>query len=571
MTKKHYPAGDITPHGAHYLLSGRYPLVTLHAHDESIEFSLMGGKSIPDRTQPEVVVLKSLKGLIPPWTTIDQKGATQDGITFVDALYDPMEVEATVIANARDPKHLRTVVRDLIASIDVKQTSELSFITQEFGRWWANVRWFKTPPNMNAIGESHSQELALVLRADDGFWRTYDDVSSFEFDYADMTDTFDYDTTADEDLGDNWPLYYDEAGGGYITANGHDAVWIDDPSDWLFTESREVVAGPYKDFETETDNQVCSMVLGSFQEWSFPQGSANDLWCRMGKEMDGTWNGDGIRMRIENNLVRLSRFNDFTETLMAVRLIIIPPLPGEKFTLVAGYEGAGNTRLFKVMRNGFEILSHRESGTGSEADSDHRGIGFGMQAGGAILTQATPGKVRKIAAGDNSTVSQSGYLRCFNIGDQPMYREYTLFGPGKFKIGNGPGSADYVEFGPLLPNQVAYIRTDPRRRTVKDLTSIPPTPQELTLFQQLLKAFVSFASGNNVPPLLQSIESLFGIRPPQGNFYSLLNGRFTSDSAIPPKSPGNPAKPYFIKCTIDDGNADSKIVCSGTPLRRYPT
>lgn len=569
MSKKRYPAGNITPHGAHYLLSGRYPLVTLHAHDESIEFSLMGGRAIPDRTQPETVLLKGLKGLIPPWTTIDQKGATQDGITFIDALYEPMEIEATVLAYGRDPQHLRTVVRDLIASLDAKKTSELSFITPDAGRWWSNVRWFKTPPNVNDVGEARKQEMTLVLRADDGFWRSYDDVSSFEFIYDDMVDSFEYNTTADQDLGPNWPLYYDQPGGGYITADGHDAVWVDDPDDWLFTESREVVCGPYKDFNTTSDNQVCTIELGSFQEWSFPDSATNDMWCRMGRNEDGTWNGNGIRLRIENAVISLSRFNNFTETLMALR-VIFPPFPGEKFTLVCGYEGPNNLRFFKALRNGFEVLSHRESGAGSVVNSSHRGVGFGMRAGAAILTQATPARLHKIMAGDNGTVSQSGYLRCENIGDQPMYREYTLFGPGVFRLGNGPGSGDYVEFGPLLPNQVAYIRTDPRRRTVKDLTQIPPTPQELTLFQQILKSFISFASGNNVPPLLQSIESLFGILPPQGNFYSLLKGRFTTDSAIPPKSPGNPAQPYFIKCTIDDGNADSRIICSGTPLRRYP-
>jgi hypothetical protein len=55
---------------------------------------------------------------------------------------------------------------------------------------------------------------------------------------------------------------------------------------------------------------------------------------------------------------------------------------------------------------------------------------------------------------------------------------------------------------------------------------------------------------------------------PQGNLYSLLNGRFSEP--IPPKSPGNPAEEYFIKVEIEGGNADSQIIASGIPLRRNP-
>src|SRR5882757_7389160 len=116
----------------------------LRAYDGSIDFYLMGGYSIPDRfTAPECVEVKrdGLKGLIPPWKHIDQKGATEDGITNIDALYDPIEVGLNVTCRGRDGKHLRRVHGDLIASLDAKQESELSFLTQDLGYWWAPVRW----------------------------------------------------------------------------------------------------------------------------------------------------------------------------------------------------------------------------------------------------------------------------------------------------------------------------------------------------------------------------------------------------------------------------------------------
>ncbi|CKH48513.1 Gp15 [Mycolicibacterium smegmatis] len=165
---------------------------------------------------------------------------------------------------------------------------------------------------MSNIGESCTQELTLVLRADNGFWRTYPETDSFAFSYEDTTETFNYDTEADGDLGENWPLCCTEEGGGFIYADGSQARWKDDPDDWLITDTREVVAGPYKDFQTATNNQVVSMVIGSFQEWSLPEGAANDLWARMGRNPDGSWDGNGIRMRIENNILTSSAVPPFS-------------------------------------------------------------------------------------------------------------------------------------------------------------------------------------------------------------------------------------------------------------------
>ena len=574
-----YPAGQLTPHGWWHLVNDTRPTVRLRAYDGSVDFYLMGGYAPPfhDPAYPEAVALKSLKGLIPPWQHITQKGATQDGITHIDALYDPTEVEMVVECMGRDSKHLRRVVRDLIASLDAKQQSELAWFIQDLGWWWAPVRWNKgAPADPLANQERVRQQLSLRLSADDSFWRSFDDVATFGFVYESMTDTFTYTTTFNQtQAGANWPLRYDPSlsgnptasqNAGYVRANGSQLIWQDEPG--FSTDTRTVVIGPYKNFSTVTDNQVISIVLGSLPEVSLPNSASNDIWGRMGRNGDGTWNGNGIRARFGPGQLRLSRFNNFAETILFERFLVIPPLPGEKWTLVCGSEG--NSRLFTLRRNGFDLLTHREKGTGSVMNSSHRGIGLGMRAGGAVITQATPASVRKISAGDNATVSQGGFLSCTNVGDQPMYRDHTLFGPGKFRIYDGPGSSEFVEFGPLLPNQVVFLRTDPRSHTplVQDLTVVPPSPQELNIFQQAIKQLIGAAANGNA--FWQQIESLFGISPPQGPMYSLLKGRFSDRSAIPPKSPGRSAQPYFVKVEIDDGNADSRIISSGTPLRRYP-
>lgn len=567
------PSGDIVPHGAYHHVKGRIPTVTLWAYDESIKVSMMGGQSHPDRyASPEYVQIKKdgIKGLIAPWDFVDQKGATEDGVTFVDALQGPTEVEIKVIVHGRDPQHLRKVRRLLFAAIDKKLTSELSFIDQNSGRWWSDVRWFKGPPEAHKIGEAVSQEITLVLRADNGFWRTYPDTDMFEFSYEAMTDTFTVDNRPTENLG-GIPQYYTGPGGGFCTSYNGQMFWWDDPVDPVTTQDRRVINGPWPDFETATNNQVINQVHGGFQEWSLPNSARNIIGGRMGKDVGGDWDGNGVFVEYGGSYLRLFYTIDFVETTLRSDplAMLFPPVLGEKFTLVCGYEG--DERMFKVLRNGAVIMSVKENGTGSPLGA--KGVGNGMYAAAALISQATPSPIRKISAGDNATVTQSGFLRRKNIGDQPMPDKYTCFGPGTFKFAVSPGSSEMVTFGPLLTNQVVHIDTSRQSPKVKDLTSVPPTPQELNAWQQALKDFIDWANANNVPPLLQQIESAFGIIPPQGNLLSLLKGRWNKDSAIPAKSPGTPdslVSSYFVKVSIEGGNADSKILVSGTPLRRNP-
>lgn len=343
-----YPSGLVTPHGLYHLAVGDKPTMWLDAYDESIRFYLLGGLAAPyhDPMLPEAVVLKGLKGLIPPWKHIQQKGATQDGITHIDALLDPTEVEMQVQCIGRDWKHQARIARDLIGSIDAIQQSRLSFVTQDMGHWWADIRWFQggmtDPLKLVGGGQPHG----LRLQADTGCWSTYDHA---------------------------------------------------------------------------------------------------------------------------------------------------------------------------VMLTG------------------------------------------------------SGWLDRINVGDQKMYDDYTLFGPGTFRIYDGPDTDQYVEFGPLLANQIVFLRTDPRSNTtlVQDLTVVPPTPQELDIFQEALTKFLSFA-GMNEGAFSDQIKSLFGIRAPQGNLYKYLNGRFSENAAIPPKSPGNAVQTYHVRVDITGGGAGSKIIASGTPQRRWP-
>lgn len=551
MTKLVYPAGPVTPHGKAYIRKGDLPMVSLISPNGQIIFWLMGGQAIADPyAAPESVQIDrdgGLTGLVPPWQSIEQQGATEDGSMFVDALYGPMDITAKVTAVGRDAKHTRRVVRHLFEALDAKLTSELGWMTHEMGYWWAPVRWQMRPPDKFS-GTPTRQSWTLQLRANSAFWQSYPDIASFEFDYVDMTDTFDYDRSAERDCGPNWPQYYDGDGGGYCYTDGDRATWRDDPDDFFTTRSREVVNGPYKDFHTDTDNQVVNQVLGAIPEWSLPESGANDLWGRMGRNVDGTWDGNGIRARVTIGAIILTAFVDFspvwTRTVRGFSLEHLGPIIpffGDKWTLVCGY--GDNPRLFKILRNGGEVLQHKEIGTASMLGADYRGVGFGMKAAGALLTQATPASSRKVSSGDNAAYTQSGFLARHNAGDQAAYDEYTLYGPAtKFSIANGPGSSAMVDFGPLGVGEIAHIRTDPRRKGVFDYTAI---------------------TGAETSP------ALFGASP-SDTMYRKLTGRFTSECAIPPKAPGMRVQTHYVACSITGGNADSRILAQLTPLRRYP-
>lgn len=568
-----YPPGEITPNGARRLLEGKEPHISYVSHDDSTVFHLMGPLAPTAGVQPGVIITRdSIKGLIAPWQTLDQAGANQDGVTFNDAVYQPAEIDMVVEAHGRTPDETRQVVRDWISAWDAHKPGELHVFTPEQGLWWAQTRWLKAPADPLYRAQANRQRFVWTGRIDSAFWRSHDSTSSWGFSYSALTDEFDTDIAGSQSatsLGTNWPLYYVGAGGGWIYTAGGQARWRDDPTDPFFTNGREVVVGPYKDFSTSTDNQVINIILGTFPEISFPASGYNDIWARMGRNANGTWNGHGIRLRFGGGYIELARYNAYSKTIMKRRILLLQPLMGERWTLTVGFEG--DARLYKVMRGGNVIMTHKEDGTGSSLGSAYRGVGFGMAASSAIISQATPGALRNFVVGDNNTVSQEGYVSLTNNGDIDAWPRFLLYGPGYFSLGNGPSdtSTDHVEFGPLLDGQIVLIDTDPRRRSVIDLTpTTVSTTQTLNRFQQFVQSLVSFATNNNVPPLLQEYESYYGIVPPQGNLYSYLSGRFTKP--IPAKPISGPAVTKTVSVKIDDGNSNSKVVASLTPRRRWP-
>jgi hypothetical protein len=172
-----YPAGPITPHGAYYIKKGLMPNVAYYPGNFGVQFNLLGGAAIADPMTPETVTITSLKGLVPPWQNIEQKGSTQDGSSYITSLYDPLDVEIGVRIRGRDQFWTRRVVSDWMASWDAKVPGYLVWWTLEMGTWWAVVRQGKPPIDAftGGIGRTNEQKFTWLAKSYDAFWTTYGD------------------------------------------------------------------------------------------------------------------------------------------------------------------------------------------------------------------------------------------------------------------------------------------------------------------------------------------------------------------------------------------------------------
>jgi hypothetical protein len=592
-----YPPGQISTLGTNLAKENRAPHITYVAPNGSKYY--LAGPLAPTLGAQQGVALSHIMGLTPPFRHLDNQGARQDGITWMDTVYEPGEIDMVCEASGATAADIREIMRSWQGAWNPKEQGRLHVFTPENGEWWCRVRQLKnfTDPITYSHENYGGQRFTWSARNDDSFWESFDSVDSFKMALSTVSDTFSR-TANTTSLGSNWNQYYwyfdvsnnrikntsttagycglDGAGNAHWTPNGSIAREVVN----LYTTS------------SSTDNQIVSVTINAPVAFDFYGGVYFDIWGRADS------NGNGIRARIGGNgvidLVILSMFTggtstvNPTETVLFWRPLAIPPLWNEKWTLICGT--SNSARNFKVQRGDFTVVDFTESGTNSMYGSSNRRWGFGQAAGAAqtfgslVFTgQIAPPDIQEWSAGDNRTVTQSGTLDLVNRGDLEAWPRYLCYGPGTFSFGDGPNNfANTVTFGPLLENQIALVTTLPRLRGVIDLSktslnqkvvdgkiiplAIPGN--NLNWFQQQLKGLIDFATNQNVPPLLQQFESLFGILPPQGPLYSLLTGRFTRSLAA--KDDDSAPIVQSIPVTIKDGNAESKVVAAITPRRRWP-
>lgn len=280
---------------------------------------------------------------------------------------------------------------------------------------------------------------------------------------------------------------------------------------------------------------------------------------------DGTQT-DGVQGNISNGVGILYSIIGGVKTVIGAAVNIVGTIANAAITLVSEVIQIG-VGLFQtvvsLVVNGIKLITGIISGL---LGAFFEVIGFGTHTGNSGGQQVPP-PVTGVNAGPR-TLTAAGQLVLTNFGDQDAWPRYLCYGPGIFRIANGPDSTQMIEFGPLVDGQIALLTTLPRLRGVVDLTpntaSLAVTPQFDNFFQRL----ISLATNNNTPPLLEMFQSLFGARPPQGVMYPLLQGRFSNP--VPAKPTGDPPAPSKIRCEILNGTPASRIVGALTPLRRWP-
>ena len=321
-----------------------------------------------------------------------------------------------------------------------------------------------------------------------------------------------------------------------------------------------------------------------------------DLWARQNNT--GTVGLDGVRARFGYQTAKLSTFNAGVENVLWTGSCN-GPFNGDQLSLQAGVVSPTQTTLdqiflgadftefqYQIFQNGFPLIPYGNvptvlqqwfgvnygitdtSGHGL-AGPPYRAAGFGMSAGGNGTNQIPPPPVSQFNAGAGTP-----FITLTNIGDQPGFPSYLCYGPGTFLI-NDPGTNNMISFGPLLSGQIALLNTNPRLAPVVDLTPPATSAPQLNLFQQLdvattefVQFLVDLVTNNNLPPLMEQWQSLFGQQPPQGPLTSLLSSRFTQ--TIPPMLEQQGPVATHIPCQIQGGNDQSKIIASLTPMRRWP-
>jgi hypothetical protein len=557
-----YPSGQISRYGRSLAEEGYDAWITLVAPEDEHTFYLAGPLAPLPGCQAGFALTKPPTGLHPAFNHLDYRGARQDGVGWADTVYDPAEIILEGEVTGRTVAETREVTRNLIASLDPKKQCILSWTTPAMGEWWAKVRLFRAPGEGLMHPRHRRLPLKLSIRNDDAFWRSTDSVSKFAIADGDQVASDDFNRADDSGvngLGSDWTQSYDTTpGAGNLGIKSSSVFWYEAGSSANACRARH-------DISSETDYQVVSFRTDGLYYLAAGAGGYLDLLARIGDS--GT---TYIRARVGWLTVSLSAFVSGVQVWTTGDVALTaPPFPTETWTLIAG-TSVDTPRQYRLLRGDFDVLTATDPAVSSMGAS-YRQWGFGVAVTAtASPTNLPPQIIGSWSAGDNLTINKSGHLRFTNRGTETVYPFYVCYGPGTFVIGNGTGStgaATPVSFGPLVAGQVAAIDTDPRRKQVIDITP-GNAPVATSLQQQFVDSLTSLATTGDITGITNVFRSFFGMIPPQGPLYSLLSGRFTRP--IEGHVDGTALVTEQVAVTIEGGNADSKIIGSITPLRRWP-
>jgi hypothetical protein len=160
------------------LLAGDESIVTLIAPNGTI-WPLTGGVA-PHPIIDSGVIVEDWKGLMAPFKMIDQVSARQDGATWMDTVWDPLELDFTVRIFGQTPVQYRQVQRGWMDAWDPKLQGKLVWFSRYSGEWFVWLRLLKEPSEQLKLAPAMQTSLALTwtARADIPFWQSFDSTSS---------------------------------------------------------------------------------------------------------------------------------------------------------------------------------------------------------------------------------------------------------------------------------------------------------------------------------------------------------------------------------------------------------
>ena len=176
MTQLLTPNNPPTALALQSLLGGLDSIVTWVGTDGSVH-PISGGLA-PRPPVGEGVQLLDIKGLHGPFKHVDQQGAHQDGVTYLDSPYDAAEVDMTISVFGRDQVGRRRAYRRWLASWEPKKLGRMWWFTADMGHWWMDMRLLQEPRDVIKAGDALSQQYAWAGRGDFPFWVSFDSMST---------------------------------------------------------------------------------------------------------------------------------------------------------------------------------------------------------------------------------------------------------------------------------------------------------------------------------------------------------------------------------------------------------
>lgn len=174
MTFPHPPTRWATDN----LLTRDESIVTWIGVDGSIH-PLTGGVAPMPHVQDGVAV-QTWKGLMAPFKMIDQQSARQDGATWLDTVWEPLELDFKIVVFGRTPMAFRQAQAGWMNSWDPKLQGKLVWYSRYSGEWWLWLRQLKNVTDEMKTGPAitGAQSYSWAARADVPFWQSFDSTSS---------------------------------------------------------------------------------------------------------------------------------------------------------------------------------------------------------------------------------------------------------------------------------------------------------------------------------------------------------------------------------------------------------